>query len=270
MFPLMKSGGTEKLASVNKVEKNAHKLQCLVDATNRVEKLSKEIRGEENLTFTPIKFVIQKSYEGRERRAVELCINSSHGLRHGLIDYSDDPRQFPDSIPVGSVEFVEQILGEVKPDYYPDWASKHLHRNIYEYPNFMSFHLFVKPKNRYKEFEGQIDTKGLSLEFDCIGSQVVNFVDEWRYYIANGKVLCSWWYKGKEETCESEPNGRPLPFEIPEGFCGAIDMGLLDTGEFALVEVQHPYAIGWYGEMNEEETKKYTNFLIEGWKSLDK
>jgi hypothetical protein len=101
-------------------------------------------------------------------------------------------------------------------------------------------------------------------------SDVVNFVDEWRYYYAKGKLLCSWWYSGNEKTCEDFPHGPQELEGVPDDFHGAIDMGLLDTGDFAIVESQDPYAIGWYGEQNAEDIEKYYTFLEDGWKFLNK
>jgi hypothetical protein len=49
-------------------------------------------------------------------------------------------------------------------------------------------------------------------------------------------------------------------------WCGCIDFGVLDTGEIALVESQHPFACGWYGPVI--DFKIYIDWIIAGWKFL--
>jgi hypothetical protein len=179
---------------------------------------------------------------------------------------------------LGSVEFLENYIGHRKPDYYPEWSKNFWRRDIIVNSKFSDYtdHLdnvidmFVKPSDKYKRFEGVLSKTGFCVEttqppFDI--SEVVNFVDEWRYFVANGKVICSWWYKGSDETCEKNPHGPSIAhMDIPKDFCGAVDMGILDTGELALVEVQHPYAIGWYGE--NDTIEDYFTFLRQGFEYL--
>lgn len=170
---------------------------------------------------------------------------------------------------LGSVEFIENYIGDRLPIFYPKWAENFLRRERF-YP--ISIHkekeYFVKSFCQYKLFDaGIFKGEDIPKEEKCYVFEKVNFVDEWRYYVADGKVLTSWWYQGNEETCENNPNGPSINhLPIPEDFCGAIDMGLLDTGELALVECHHPYAIGWYGDQNDIEN--YINFLIKGFKYL--
>lgn len=263
----------------------------------------KEVKNVENFNGSEIykNIYIQKGYDGREKTA---CINYCNSIKNEdyKVVYVDSVSQInskPECI-IGSVEFIEQYIGPRKPDYYPDWAKEYLRRFVTDTPDWINNEeWFVKPSDSYKRFEGFViksdkiysyenfnfKCKGkISLEstpgesravkdsFDpltktpCVYSEVVKFVDEWRYYVVNGEVASSWWYQGNDETCDKNPNGPYLKMNIPKDFCGAIDMGVLDSGEFALVEVQHPYAIGWYGEQDDFEN--YLNFLIEGFKTL--
>lgn len=153
---------------------------------------------------------------------------------------------------VGSVEFIESIIGTRQPDFYPEWTRGAWHRRIEKWT------AFVKSAEGYKVAEARVG------EFYI--SDPVTFVDEWRHYCANGISLMSWWYQGSEETCDKDPHGPPLPFDLPAGFSGAVDIGRLDDGRIALVEVQHPYAIGWYGETSQSQS--YFDFLLNGWKYL--
>ncbi len=171
---------------------------------------------------------------------------------------------FPECyIPCGGVEWCESILRyHVIPDYYPEWASQFLYRKVWREDEWiLGKKLFVKPADRYKRFTGFVTTGTYRKKKrgQLIWSEIVNFTNEWRYYISYGKVLCSGWYSGDE----SEPCAPELTIEIPEEYCGALDFGTLSTGEFALVESQHPFACGWYGSKDQDEL--YFQWLIDGW-----
>lgn len=172
---------------------------------------------------------------------------------------------------LGSVEFIENYIGQRKPNFYPEWVRNFMRRSLYTNPEYSSWQMFfVKRSDRYKSEETNIISKDKAVELNYKQyhfSDVVTFIDEWRYYVINGKVLTSWWYKGDEKTCENNPHGPNINhLPIPKGFCGTIDMGILDTGELALVECHHPYAIGWYGD--HDDIENYIRFLIWGFKYL--
>jgi len=175
-----------------------------------------------------------------------------------------------DYVPCGSVEWCELSLGyHVKPNYYPGWLSSYLHRNVWETDKWpLGKKVFIKPSDRYKRFTGFCTTgtykKKKKPPFIC--SDIVSFVNEWRYYISNGKVLCGEWYWGDEVNTPDAPSIDNIKF--PEGFCGAVDFGFFDIGKpmaFALIEVQHPFACGWYGQKHE----LYLQWLVDGWKYME-
>lgn len=164
-------------------------------------------------------------------------------------------------VPCGSVEWCLQSLDmEVTPDYYPDWLSNRLYRKVWKEDKWPLKKVFIKPSDKYKRFSGFCTTgtykKKKKPPFWC--SDIIEFTNEWRYYISNRKVLCSGWYWGDEVNTPDPPE---LTIWTPKGFCGAIDFGTLKTGEFALVEVNHPFACGWYGKDDEN----YFQWLIDGW-----
>lgn len=207
------------------------------------------------------KFCIQKEYRGREKHAVMFYCN-----KHDITPlYSDTP--IPGYIPVGSVEFVELLIGKQTPNYYPSWCKKYLKRDISEAP--LPFPCFVKPKKGYKQYEAYVcETANNVLDTEnVIYSEILKFTDEWRLYVSNGKILCSWWYTGNDQTCETHPHAPEMDISIPKDFCGTIDVGKTNKG-MALVECHLPYAIGWYGEINQPE--KYVQFLVDGFKFLEK
>jgi hypothetical protein len=164
---------------------------------------------------------------------------------------------------VGTVEFCEQAFGRsLTPDFYPYWLRDWWCRDIASGGGYFLHDRFCKPSWRYKIHEPRIYTVGEVVPFGWWASQVVKFVREWRYYIADGEVLAAGEY-GNDDEGEEAPK---LDIEWPAGFCGAVDFGRLDTGEIALVESHHPFACGWYGEASDCEL--YAMWLQLGWEYL--
>ena len=172
--------------------------------------------------------------------------------------------------PSGSVEWCLKLLGHhVKPDYYPLWIRPYLNREIWETNRWpLTKKVFIKPSDKYKRFDGRCTT-GFNYKGKKKGpywcSEIVSFIDEWRYYIADGKVLCGHWYAGEGINQETPPKAPDISsISIPGDWCGCLDFGRLSTGQFALVEAQHPFACGWYGD----EVEPYMQWLIAGWRYM--
>ena len=169
-------------------------------------------------------------------------------------------------IPVGSVEWCLQNLNKkIVPDYYPEWLSSHFHRNIWKTDKWPMEKVFIKPADRYKRFPGHVIVKNKKRKrvpykapYWC--SEVVQFTNEWRYYVSHGKVLCSGWYKGDEVNT---PDAPKLTIDFPKDFCGAVDFGTLADSEetLALIECHHPFACGIYTK----NIKAYTQWVCDGW-----
>jgi len=184
-----------------------------------------------------------------------------------LIRVDENNLDVANYVPCSSVEWCSKILGyNVKPNYYPDWLKKYLYRNVWETNKWpLGKKVFIKPADKYKRFNGFITTgiysKKKKSPFWC--SDIVYFKNEWRYYISNGKILCSGWYLGDEINIPEVPI---LNINIPKDYCGAVDFGELKTGKLALVETNHPFACGWYGKQSEDYL--YFQWLVNGWKYM--
>lgn len=169
-------------------------------------------------------------------------------------------------IPIGSVEWVQSHFSEnIKSNHYPDWLKDHLYRNIWESNDWiLGRKLFVKPSDKEKRFTGFVTsgTYRKKKKPPFYYSDVVTFVNEWRYYISSGKVLEGCWYCGDEVNTPDAPD---LNIHIPEDFFGTLDFGHLTTGEFALVEAHNPYACGYYGK----NAEKFLQWTIDGWEYLN-
>ena len=85
------------------------------------------------------------------------------------------------------------------------------------------------------------------------------FTNEWRFYVAEGRVLAAFWYSGVDEDKPAPSISVPWP----SGYCGAVDFGELEDGRVALVEAQHPFACGWYGRLSEGSI--YAQWITAGW-----
>ena len=171
-------------------------------------------------------------------------------------------------VPVGSIPFVEFYMGSFKPNYLPHWCRKNISRTIFENPPVFE-KCFIKPSDQYKRFNGFIgEVSDRCKNIEC--TSVVEFLSEWRMYIANGEEIMTWWYSGLESHCDVIPNGLRVDFDIPKGFCGTLDYGILKDGTIEVVECHHPYSIGYYGDLDSKGGENYFKFLTEGYKYLKK
>jgi hypothetical protein len=178
--------------------------------------------------------------------------------------YFPNKQKIPDDlVPSGSVEWTQQQLGPIiKPDYYPTWVQPYLYRNIWESNEWiLGRKLFVKPADKYKRFTGFVTngTYRKKKKGPYVYSYVVKFDNEWRYYISNGKILAAEWYYGDEVNT---PDAPELSIEIPNVCCAA-DFGMCN-GKLTCIEVQHPFACGWYGGVKLGKWE-YIQWVIDGW-----
>jgi len=165
-------------------------------------------------------------------------------------------------IPQGTVEWIDRLLETpYTPDYYPTWLEPYLHRKVWKSQEWLFDRLFVKPADSHKRFNGFVTdgTYKNKKKPPYYYSEVVNFTNEWRYYISKGNILAKHWYSGDEINT---PDAPELDIPIPKNFYGTLDFGTLDNGNFALVEAHPPYACGWYGKMNDHT---YIQWLVDGW-----
>lgn len=214
-------------------------------------------------------FYIQSGYQGKEVSSLLFNYPKESFSYSKIEEWKGQPI-------VGSVEFVEQYIGQRTPNYYPEFLSNYFKRiikyieNLPELKKQVTF--FIKPADRHKRFDAKIITlpkraiqAGWNQEID-IGpywiSDIVHFKEEWRYYVAQGEVLAAHWYQGKEEEIEAPFSFLRL-IDWPKDFCGAVDFGRLDNGEIALVENNLPYACGWYGPSS--DGRVYGEWLEKSW-----
>lgn len=214
-------------------------------------------------------FYIQSGYQGKEVSSLLFNYPKESFSYSAIEEWKGQPV-------VGSVEFVEQYIGQRTPNYFPLFLKKtgYLQRNVYWVESLEDLYddycYFIKPADKHKRFDARIVSGQDKYEPTFYSwqtgpywiSDIVHFKEEWRYYVAQGEVLAAHWYQGEEKEIEAPK----LDIYWPNWFCGAVDFGRLDSGEIALVENNLPYACGWYGPHS--EGKVYGEWLQTGWKSL--
>jgi hypothetical protein len=119
--------------------------------------------------------------------------------------------------------------------------------------------LFYKPADIPKRFDSAVMSRPPKGRW--VASEIVEFRDEWRAYIAKGKVLGVFCYSNFEK--EDAPT---FPWAIPKTITAAVDFGITVDGRVLPVEVNDPYAIGWYGSLSQYQV--YAEFVAAGWQTM--
>lgn len=177
-----------------------------------------------------------------------------------------NPKDVPlDFVPTGNIPWISKIIGKtITPNYYPDFLKSWVKRKVWYSEKWPLERVFIKPADKHKRFNGFITTGRYNGKkrgpFWC--SEVIKFIDEWRYYISYGKVIGGYWYWGIGDTPKESPK---LNITYPNNWCGTADFGMLEDGSIQLIESHHPFSCGWYGKKNEE----YAEFVVMGWKWLN-
>lgn len=175
-------------------------------------------------------FSISSNFNGRETFAIVQTAKDL-GLSYKI---TKDPIE--GTIPVGDIPYCEKLLGKDERviDFFPEFLKDYRKRKIW----LNSGTGFIKHATQWKsDFKSQVTNISPNFPFYC--SEVVDFVSEWRYYVAEGDLICSGTYSGDED---------PPDLKIKWIGSGAFDFGRLSNGEVALVEAHAPFACGWYGE----------------------
>lgn len=180
------------------------------------------------------------------------------------------------AIPVGGVEFVRAVaeaqgltaaLARTWPGTYPARLYKYLRRSVWsqtweEARAFASTHpVFVKPVRieDIKRFTGTVigGNRPISPEMETAPGTMpvwcatpVVFVSEFRVYIVHGKMVGIARYDQGESERVPEPDHTVIASMLNDHLSApaayAIDVGVLNTGETVLVEVNDGWALGYY------------------------
>lgn len=166
----------------------------------------------------------------------------------------------PNTIGIGSVEYCRSIHHWPACDPYPDWLS--WGRKIYR-DTAPKARLFYKPADIPKRFQSAImDTPPNG---DWVASEIVHFTMEWRAYVVRGKVLGVFCYSDLGHDNDLPP--EYFPWDIPGSVTATLDFGLTRDNRLLPVEVNDPYAVGWYGTLSQYQI--YRDFVVAGWEKME-
>ena len=166
---------------------------------------------------------------------------------------------------------------------YPECLKKYLHRKVWEssikdikeelYNNCAINPIFIKPKNKLKKFTGfiikslddlnQINDAGNDIKIFC--SEQVNFIAEYRCPVINGEIKDFCHYSGDRKINIDKTLVKKMVKDFinsPKAYC--IDVGILNNGETALIEINDAFSIGKYSMSNEV----YAELLITRWNEI--
>ncbi|MBV6623369.1 MAG: ATP-grasp domain-containing protein [Rivularia sp. (in: Bacteria)] len=136
--------------------------------------------------------------------------------------------------------------------------------------------IFAKPATRRKRFTGCVfETEydlskiyGVSRQEKLLCSEVISWMSEYRVYIINSEIISIDFYDGNADIfidVEKVQQAIECLDETGESYAGyAIDFGVLDSGETALVEMNDGFAVGAYSI----DRKKYTDLILARWEEL--
>lgn len=196
----------------------------------------------------------------------------------------------PETFIAGDVDVMHGAMRQLKievpaPNDYPESLRPFMHRKVYistlgrverTLIEGGGETVFVKPCDRRKDFTGR--TFASFHDFNEIGnvsrrqnvwcSEVVTWLSEYRVYVVRGGIVSIDRYAGDPEitldrnTVEEALAAFRASGEAPSAF--AIDFGVLDSGETALVEANDGYSIGAY----QIGAGPYTDLLFTRWAEL--
>lgn len=195
-----------------------------------------------------------------------------------------------DDFVAGEIPSMKAAMKQFGIDYsyndYPDCLRKHFHRNIWTdsmrtikrelFDKGEITPTFIKPKGNLKKFTGFVITTiddlqytnhaGDNTEIYC--SEPVIWLSEFRCPVINGEVrgMFKVPYTGHDSDIHPDFNVvQQMADEFkdsPKAYC--LDVGVLSTGETALVEVNDAFSIGKYGM----SSKLYGELVTTRWKEL--
>ena len=201
------------------------------------------------------------------------------------------------ALPVGSVEFVREAMrlagiAEPEPMSYPVELDHLLRRRLdLTTVERVRGTKFVKPVRTklftgfvwhsgadgatYSEHDREqlVAVRALAPTTQLWAADPVKFLCEWRYYVCQGKVIGAARYDPDGDDNAPAPDGAVLQEAIqrlsdstaaPAAY--GLDLGVLSTGETALVEVNDAWALGLYGRSL--DSKDYLQLLTTRWRQV--
>lgn len=244
--------------------------------------------------------IILQNTGDAEARAVRMAamLNDSISVTNASFEALDGhcEKLKNGALPVGSVQFVRramELAGITEPQNmsYPPGCEPYARRKIWcstagQVLNMVGIR-FIKSVDT-KVFTGFVldsDAGALGLnnhdqiQFNALCalasdasvwvSEPVQWISEFRYYVMNSEILGYARYDQEEAEVVPEPNlavVKQCITDLAIVHPYALDMGVLSTGETAIVEANDAWAIGLYG--GAMKPGDYVRFLSNRWNFL--
>ncbi|TYQ31110.1 ATP-grasp domain-containing protein [Pseudanabaena sp. UWO310] len=176
-------------------------------------------------------------------------------------------------------------IPEPEPNDYPISLHEFLHRRVWRSTlaelepvlrDGRYLAMFVKPATRRKRFTGCVfeseydmsQVYAVSRQEKVWCSEVVTWLSEYRIYVVHSEIRSVDHYAGNTDipidVAEVHRAIQALD-QAGESYAGyAIDFGVLDSGQTALVEMNDGFAIGAYSI----DSKNYTDMIWARWEEL--
>jgi hypothetical protein len=199
---------------------------------------------------------------------------------------SDESPSVRGILPIGSVEFFREGLQRQgarvpAPIDYPLSLERFLHRHIERLTlkdAAMRAGVWVKPCAE-KAFDpgtpGALLESGIDPDAPVWVSDTVDWLCEYRCYVCRGQAL--WMHRYDPDGADHAPEPSldavrqmialyTASGESPVGY--GLDVGVLSTGETALVEVNDGYGLGYYGPIETVRAKGWLALLAARYQQL--
>lgn len=200
-----------------------------------------------------------------------------------------------DCLPIGSVEFVREAAAVLRlplpldmsyPASLRPWLFREVERTT-KHGFSINTAAFIKPANQIKAFSGFLypgddatlddyaqselaSLQRLADDAEIWVSEPVSWVSEWRYYVCSGSVVGKGRYDDGPDDAPMPDEGELLAmiraYDADAPISYGLDVGVLEDGRTALVEVNDAWALGLYrGSMSDA---RYLNMLWRRWRQL--
>jgi hypothetical protein len=172
--------------------------------------------------------------------------------------YSDTIYNFPNCIPIGSVEFVHEYLrqyyniDELKPLNIPKelHREKYLGRNIiYGTKDLITKKSFVKSTDKIKFFTDIVDSNQLSFVPDgnYMISDIIEIQSEYRCFVYENKLVGIQNYSGDFTIFPNiEIINDMISDYVNSPIAYTLDIGILNNGKNVIIECHNFYSCGLY------------------------
>lgn len=237
-------------------------------------------RAMENVNIMSITQIIIQSQYARSPEAIAIRTAITLDRAGIRVVNSDDPGCDISELPVGSVEFVlsglRKRLVKAPPVIdYPAPLKRFLLREIRSsiLINEIGGEAWIKTRGHEKSFEPGAANRpnlcGINPQTLVYASPFVRWLCEWRCYVANGRLLWRERYDPDGPDDAPEPSERVIQEmlgayessgDAPAGY--VMDVGVLENGKSALIEINDGYAIGFYGKITPQRSRDYLRVLI--------